>query len=59
MLLAEIFSIIYFPHKNNLTEIELTNIDARDLAKSECMKANNVTVILSSVIDKLDKILNF
>jgi hypothetical protein len=49
---------IYFPYRNTLTESELKKIDARDLAKTECMRANNVTVIPSTDIDKLDNFLN-
>ena len=46
---------IWNPYRNTLSEQKLKEIDARDLAKTECMKANNVTVILSTDIDNLDK----
>ena len=49
---------VWFPYRNTLNEQQLKEIDARDLAKTECMRANNVTVILSSDIDKLDEIIH-
>ena len=48
---------VWFPYRNKLTEKELQQIDARDLAKTECMKVNKVKVILTSEIVKLGSIL--
>ena len=48
---------LFFPYRNKLNEDELIALDARDEAKSECMKNNNVTVILSSQIDEFLKTL--
>ena len=39
---------IWFPYRNTLSEQELKEIDARDLAKTECMKANNVQILFTS-----------
>jgi hypothetical protein len=39
---------IWFPYRNLLSEKELVEVDARDLAKTECMRANNVSVIFSN-----------
>ena len=46
---------IWFPYRNTLSEQQLKEIDARDLAKTECMKEHGVKVILSS---ELGSILN-
>lgn len=42
---------IWFPYRNLLGEKELVEVDARDLAKTECMKANNVSVIFSNELN--------
>lgn len=44
---------VWFPYRNTLTEQQLKEIDARDLAKTECMRVNGVKVILASQIDEL------
>ena len=48
---------IWFPYRNLLDEKELAAIDARDLAKTECMKANNVRVVFSNELSRfLEKV---
>ena len=48
---------VWFPYRNTLTEESLKEIDARDLAKTECMRANKVKVVLSNEVkDFLEKL---
>lgn len=54
-LLTE-YDTLYFPYRNTLNESELARIDARDEAKTKCMKDNNVIIIRTSQIDELDEI---
>ena len=48
---------LYFPYRNTLTETELNEFDSRDEAKTQCMKDNHVTIIRTSQINELGKII--
>lgn len=49
---------LYFPYRNKMDKESLMKKDIRDLAKTECIKSNDVTIILASLTKNEDELLN-